>query len=517
MNIILLFNTIIHLKPKQIYYQIKYRLCKAQYKQFDCENYNQLNCIEFIPKYNCLFGNKFTFLNFSKEFISWNDTQYGMLWAYNLNYMDYLLQKDMQQEVAVKWIDKFIQDLSANSVGKDPYPIALRNINWIKFFSLYPNYVKKERIDCLYSFYKLLTKKIEYHLLGNHLLEDACSLFIGTLFFADSKGFVKYSKLLLQQIKEQTLEDGMHYEQSPMYHCILLDRLLDCYNFSIHNVIFEQQVAINQTLKQYCETMLGALQSLIWQDNSIPMLNDSANNIAPQPKDIFIYANRLNLVWQKQSLKDCGYRKLCNNDFEAIVDVGNITATYQPGHTHSDIFNYELRVKGKEFISDSGISTYNKTLRRQLERSSIAHNVTTIENKNAYEVWGGFRVGKRCKVKILQDNATTIEAVHNAYSNTYSMNRKFCLKDNQFTINDQCFIDKQAISYIHFASEINILSYSNNIIETSLATICIKGAEKIEIFDGTISKEYNKLQQTKIAKIYFHNNMEYTISISKLL
>lgn len=515
MNISLLFNTVIHLKLKQIYYQIKYRLYKAKYKQLNCERCNQLVFSEFIPKYNSLSGRQFTFLNLSKKFISWNDTQYGMLWAYNLNYMDYLLQKDMQQEVAVKWIDKFIQEVSANNVGKDPYPIALRNINWIKFFSLYPNYANKERIDCLYSFYKLLTKKIEYHLLGNHLLEDACSLFISSLFFADSKGFVKYSKLLLQQIKEQTLKDGMHYEQSPMYHCILLDRLLDCYNFSIHNVIFKKQVEVNRTLKQYCEAMLGALQSLIWQDGSIPMLNDSANNIAPKPKDIFAYANKLNLVWQKHSLKDCGYRKLCNNDFETIIDVGNVTATYQPGHTHSDVFNYELRVKGKEFISDSGISTYNKTTRRQLERSSIAHNVTTIENKNAYEVWGGFRVGKRCKVKILQENATTIEAVHNAYSHTYSMQRRFCLNDNLFTIADQCFMDKQVISYIHFAPEINILSYSSNIIETSLATVYINGAEKIEIIDGTISKEYNKLQQTKIVKIYFHKNMGYTISIIK--
>ena len=33
-----------------------------------------------------------------------------------------------------------------------------------------------------------------------------------------------------QQLEEQILPDGAHYEQSPMYHCILLDRLLDAIN-----------------------------------------------------------------------------------------------------------------------------------------------------------------------------------------------------------------------------------------------------------------------------------------------
>lgn len=511
MNIPLLFHTVIHLKPKQIYYQIKYRLYKAKYKQLNCERYNQLVCDEFIPKYNSFSDGQFTFLNLSKEFVSWNDSQYGMLWAYNLNYMDYLLQKDMQQDIAIKWIDNFIQDVSANNVGKDPYPIALRNINWIKFFSLYPNYANKERIDCLYSFYKLLAKKVEYHLLGNHLLEDACSLFICSFFFADSKGFVKYSKLLLQQIKEQTLKDGMHYEQSPMYHCILLDRLLDCYNFSIHNVIFKKQVEVNRTLKQYCEAMLGALQSLIWQDGSIPMLNDSANNIAPQPKDIFAYANKLNLVWQRHSLKDCGYRKLCNNDFETIIDVGNITATYQPGHTHADTFSYELRIDGKPFIVDTGISTYNKTSRRQYERSTIAHNTVSVNGKNSTEAWDNFRVAKRAKVNIIKENSNMILAQHDGFKTICK--RKFSLSDdNTFSIEDDIY-ENGAISYIHLSQLTTIISISDTEIKTNQATISIQNANNIEILDGQVSTEYNVFDENKIIKIYFNTHCKYSIKI----
>lgn len=46
--------------------------------------------------------------------------------------------------------------------------------------------------------------------------------------------------------------------------------------------------------------------------------------------------------------------------WEAIVDVGDIRASYQPGHSHADTFNYELRIGGKPFVMDTGISTYER-------------------------------------------------------------------------------------------------------------------------------------------------------------
>ena len=49
--------------------------------------------------------------------------------------MDWLQQEDMTYENGAEWIDKFIDELSDNLVGLDPYPIALRGINWIKFIS----------------------------------------------------------------------------------------------------------------------------------------------------------------------------------------------------------------------------------------------------------------------------------------------------------------------------------------------------------------------------------------------
>ena len=40
-------------------------------------------------------------------------------------------------------------------------------------------------------------------------------------------------RILNEQLKEQILNDGGHFERSPMYHCIILEDLLD-----LHNLVF---------------------------------------------------------------------------------------------------------------------------------------------------------------------------------------------------------------------------------------------------------------------------------------
>ena len=518
MNITLLLHTVIHLKLQQLFFQLFYRLFKHSFKELD--NPKVVAVVDFsrtIPGIACYRKDTFSFLNISDIFTSWNEIRHGMLWAYNLNYMDWLMQKDMNFEEGAKWIDKFIEELPGNKVGLDPYPIALRGINWIKFMVLYWNEMpvdtKKRWDNSLYSQYVLLEKKLEYHLLGNHLLEDAYSLYIASIYFSDKRFYKKASKLLLHELNEQILDDGAHYEQSPMYHCILLDRLLDCYNLSTQNIRFDKQDELNLFFRKKAIRMLGHLESIIYQDKTIPLLNDSANRIAPIPIQLFEYGKRLGLEWKSVPLGECGYRKFLNSYLEAIVDVGDIKASYQPGHSHADTFNYELRVKGKPFIVDTGISTYNKTERRQYERSTSAHNTVSIEGKDSSEVWGGFRMGKRAKVRVWKDSVDMVKASHDGFGRANSHTRTFELKANVFEITDSVSSDKNAISYIHLAPEVRIESYSLQEIKTNLATIRLTGFNSIKVLDGQISKEYNAFQQIKIVELGFVRDSTYSIIV----
>lgn len=491
MNYKLLFHTLSHLRPKQLFYQLFYRLHKPKYKIFEAPE-----CVvpelqtEPIPRYHSLDDKTFTFLNLSHEFAGWDFNGFGNLWTYNQNYFDWLNQEKMTVEEGCRWIDLFIDEVLNSQLSTvncqfslDPYPIALRSINWIKFFCRFPRCATKPRLDSLYSQIKLLEKKLEYHLLGNHLLEDAYALYIAAAFFQDNKLQKKAKPLLLTQLKEQTLPDGGHYEQSPMYHCILLDRLLDCIN-----------IAPNDELKVFAKKQVGWLKSICYQDGSFPLFNDSAYGIAPFPKDIIDYAQRLGIESDATPLGDSGYRKLSNDRMEAFVDVGNITASYQPGHSHADTFNYELRIDGQPFIVDTGISTYNKNERRQLERSTVAHNCVSVNQQNSSEVWSGFRVGRRCHAKV-SDHNNIIEASHNGFEK--ECRRRFTMTEEAFSVED--WYNGKAVSYVHLAEGMDA------------SRIHIEGAEKMDTKPWKYSTSYNRFHTGIVLEMHFNGHLSYTI------
>lgn len=512
-SIKLYIETIIHLKPMQMAYQVVNKIYHPTLRLKAAPKANvPLHIKPPILKHTCWDGQLFSFLNIENRFTSWNRTGHGMLWAYNLNYMDWLQQEGISEFECEKWIDQFIDELPQNHVGQDPYPTALRAINWIKLFSMKPSLRTNQRDDSLYSQILLLKKRKEYHLQGNHLLEDAYALFIAGLYFNDNNLFTDAWGLLKKQLELQILDDGAHYEQSPMYHCVLLDRLLDCYNFSVNNTVLDQQSVANSFLKAKAEKMLGHLESIIWEDGSIPLLNDSAYGIAPTAEQLFDYAMRLGLTWNAIPLKECGYRKMKSNRLEAIVDVGNITAENQPGHSHADTFNYELRVDGKPFVVDTGISTYNKITRRQYERSSAAHNTVVVDGKDSSRVWGGFRVGKRAKVTVIKDEPDEIIAEHNEYRKVTECKRRFSANQFGLTIEDKVSDGVHAVSYLHFAPGIEPF-YSDddyNNVTTDELLIELEGCEKIETIDDFASSEYNKLQPIKVLALHFTGKLIYT-------
>ena len=499
-NIPLILRTLVHLRPQQVYYQIRKRIVKPRYELIQAPATKgggmSVSC---VTKPKCWDGKAFTFLNLTSAFTSWNDAENGNLWCYNLNYMDWLGQDGLDVKEGVYWIDKFIADIPATGMGLDPYPIALRSINWIKFFLLHPETITPERENSLYSQLKLLEKKLEYHLLGNHLLEDGYALYIGGVYFDDKAMLQRAEKLVNAQLKEQVLSDGMHYEQSPMYHCILLDRLLDCINF-------RRTEFLNRTAVK----MLEFLESIVWKDKTIPLFNDAAYGIAPTPEEIFDYAKRLNLRWEKGRLGESGYRKMKSETLEAMIDVGNMTATYQPGHSQADTFNYELRINGAPFIVETGISTYNKTPRRQYERSTEAHNTVVVNGKDSSEVWGGFRVGRRAGVDIIEESPEKIVAKHDGFSPIIHT-REFSLRDGSFSIFDSLSRPSKAISYFHLAPSVRVLSADIDMVKTDAVTIFIENAQSVEVARVEVSTEYNMFKETSVIKIHFDSNVKYRI------
>ncbi len=461
----------------------------------------------------------FAFLNLEhtfKEKIDWNFQEHGKLWTYNLNYFDYLLQPDMTEEQGLKLITMFIDDIGQCQDGLEPFPIALRGINWIKFLTYYC--IQKSEIDnSLFAQYDILMDNLEYHLLGNHLLENGFSLLFGAFYFADKRLFAKAKEILTAELEEQILADGAHFELSPMYHQIMLYRVLDCYNLMKHNAVFED-APLQMLLETKASLMLGWLENMTYANGAVPLFNDTAEGIAPTSSQLFEYGNRVGIEVKRLPLKESGYRKFQTQKYELVVDVGNIGPDYIPGHAHSDTFNFELHIAKKPFIVDTGISTYESNAQRAYERSTAAHNTVLVDNREQSEVWSSFRVARRAKIVDLSEYEHGVIATHDGYAPAGVLHtREVMSHPSRIEIKDILDFDfdkaYEAVALLHFAPEIAVSLVNDNTIMTKEALFTFEGLKRLEIVDIVIAKGYNKLLPAKGVRLCFQKELTTHIEV----
>lgn len=525
MRISTIWHTIIRLKPMQIRYQLWYRIrgklreiSRFRYKtSIPCQGY-PLKLSSWITKPTSVKGNAFEFLNLELdvgEQINWDEFGYGKLWTYNLNYMDYLLQIEMDRSTGTKYIMNFIQEFPQNQTGKEPYPISLRGINWIKFISEHK--INESEISCsLFAQYHILMDNIEYHLLGNHLLENGLSMLFGSFYFRDHKIYSKARRILVKELSEQILSDGAHFELSPMYHQIILERLLDGINLLKHNQQFDDQSSLLKVLSEKASLMLGWISEISLSDGSIPLFNDSAFGIAPSTQKLVEYAARLEIPVQKVKLGESGYRSIHTKKFEARLDVGEVGPRYLAGHAHADTLNFELYLHGKPLIVDTGISTYEKSGRRQFERSTVAHNTVEVGTKNSSEVWGGFRMGRRARITHLKENEAIVKAVHDGYRPLGTQHeRTFTMDQDTFEITDRLIGKgtREGIACFHFHPEHQPGEESGEMVFSN-GKLTFEGAHSVTIKEFQYAPEFNKPVRSSLVEVRFSNRLSSLFSFN---
>ena len=513
-------HTLQNLKFNQLYHQVYYRLKNRFFKK----NYTARpqGIVQFNFKNNIIYSNsyvgskKFSFLNLEKDFseIDWNFNGYGKLWTYNLNYFEFLNQKEITKEQGVNLIQNYVSKKEDLKDGLEPYPISLRGINWTKFLSR--NSIQDAVInEFLYQDYLRLLDNLEYHLLANHLLENGFSLLFGAYYFQDDKLYEKGKEIVTEQLKEQVLEDGAHYELSPMYHQIILHRVLDSLNLVKNNSWKNGELI--EFLQKIAEKMLSWLNSISFKNLEIPKLNDAADGIAPTTRELLDYAAELGVSVKEKRLKDSGYRKFVSGDSEILIDVGQIAPKYQPGHSHADSLQFLLNYKNNPVIVDTGISTYEKNERRQIERSTASHNTITINDQNSSEVWGGFRVAKRAKVTVYKDTSSEVEAQHDGYKNLGLIHkRKFSIKDQFFQVRDEIVSSQHKIQdskgNLHFHPSASVTLSKNKVIVSNELQIDIEGADHIELVEYDFAAGFNQLVPAMKAVYKFQKEASITIS-----
>jgi hypothetical protein len=457
----------------------------------------------------------FRFLNLGHQFPydpNWNFSSHGRLWTYNLNYFDFLMQPGLDKETALSLIRNYCENIDNIKDGLEPYPVSLRCMNWIKFIITH-NIQDKEIDKYLWAQVNHLHSNLEYHLLGNHLLENAFSLTIASFYFNEASLRKKAEKLLFQELEEQILDDGAHFELSPMYHQIILGRLLDCINIVRSK---KETSKINEKLEYFASKMIGWLNTISFHDGSIPLVNDSALGISPSTTDLHNYAKNLNINTKEIKLNKSGYRKFSNQHYDCFMDVGSIGPDYQPGHAHADTFSFVIYHKGKPFIVDTGTSTYEPGERRSIERSTSAHNTVVVNRKNSSQVWASHRVGKRAKVNIVKETENSIAAQHNGYKSLGVVHhREFVSQPQSLSIHDELITTgtkmKESAAFLHFAPGVIPKVIGQKVQFPEGISIYFDGAEEIIKQDYQFAPEFNKTIPSQKLEIIFSHQLKTTV------
>ena len=522
-KISLLFKTVRHLKAKQLQYQVVYRLRKpGALKAYSCSFVPEKLAFLLFNEYPPVFiaakeDNSFTFLNLEVQFgseIGWSYSRHGKLWNYNLQYGNYLLQEDIPLQKRVEWLKSLYAWLQEGTLPLEPYPASLRTINTIRLLSRH-QLANKDIVASLYAELNFLFRRPEYHLMGNHLLENAFALLMGGAFFAAPLWVEKGIKILQTELDEQILSDGAHFELSPMYHQIILFRLLELIDwYSQWNEREENFLAF---LKGKAGIMMAWMENITFRNGDIPHFNDSAPGIAFSSGYLLDCGKRLGIEKPKGvRLEASGYRKFNGDKYECVIDVAEVGASYQPGHAHADALSFILYANNKPLFVEWGTSTYQIGERRSQERATAAHNTLVISGEDQSEVWGGFRVARRARVSISKDDEKSLTASHNGYQRQgYIHHREFIFEKAGVAITDR--LEKsngkevEKIVYFHVHPDRAVRLEEKNIFIDSYCTMKFEGAVDVALGSYEMAEGYNTYKKGVRVKVKMEDIMATSI------
>ena len=433
-------RTVRTLRPKQIAYQVLRRLQPARPGSVSCRRSVDRDIAvtlrdivlatppdreDALERAGFVLDGSFEFLNHRESLdpVDWSREYVSPLWTYKLHYFDFVPDlawsfhwtRDERylsriRELTVNWMSG---SNGAEGRGWDPYPISVRAMNWIRAFLLLlpdldPEY---ERVltDSLCRQLEVLSQRLEWHLLANHVLKNLATLTLADVLFpvVGERG-VDHASLLWKEVEEQVGSDGGHFERSPMYHAIVQADLLELLAF-----MRLAGRSVPPDVRSRVGTMAVAFGRLSREEGSLHLFNDSIDGEAPSKTMLRALSQCADLPWPETApgpwaLPETGYYGESSSEgSRLIVDCGPPGPSYQPAHAHCDLLSFELDIRGVSVVVDCGVHGYDGDPYREYARSTRAHNTVSIDGREQSEPWATFRMGGRGRVISVDTAAPT--------------------------------------------------------------------------------------------------------------
>lgn len=428
-------------------------------------------------------GSRYCFLNQEVELappIDWRLTghpELPQLWRFQFHYHEYLLDvaasalnNNQPDRIEQAW--RFVADwivgnrLSDARTSEDawhPFCVARRLPVWVTLWTWRPPSSGRAADAIARSLAEqavYLSDHLEWDLGGNHLLENLRALAVagGFLEGAVSNRLIGcVNRYLPQELEQQILEHGEHFERSPMYHALMLDALLD-----ISDATRSINPALSERVGSSAERMKNFLGQILDPCGEVPLLGDSVRGEAPPIETL------LEVTGVEQP--DTGARRagpywIWNDGRDRLLfDSGPVGADELPAHAHCDLLNLQMWVGGEPLVVDSGVYGYDDDEMRRYCRSTAAHNVVQIDGLEQCDVWSRFRMGRRGHPSALQTGESQgfcwATAVHDAYRHAGALVHRWiaCHPGGPWIVVDGVSGDgsHRATNRLHFHPEVEL-------------------------------------------------------------
>jgi uncharacterized heparinase superfamily protein len=443
------------------------------------------------------------------------------LWRFQLQYHEFLLPQLAEADSNLSpcwdflehWLSRFsIGPIDTLSDAWHPYCISRRLPVWLWLLTVGnpPISIQPKLLCSLVKQAQYLSCHLEEDLGGNHLLENLHALNLVAICCAGSKLSAELDKQVRKfprELSTQALPTGEHFERSPMYHCHVLANLLV-------TLIATDAFKCGEVsgLRKTATEMYRFLEGIVHSDGEIPLLGDSGFGETLSCNSIRQLAAICRLDVRSTTPKSTSndYWTCRDGDDFLVVDHGAIAAPSLPAHGHCDLLGFEASIAGRRWLVDSGNFDYEAGSMRSYCRSSLGHNVATIDRKNSAEVWSKFRMGIRPTVThVTQGVETTyrwLAATHNSHRrDRCGLSSRFFAGSEKFWLcadHIHCQPGQLCEGWLHLAPEITVNHLEPNSLRLRFDSVTrflyFFGCEQIDLTEGWYCPSFGERRKNPV-------------------
>ena len=356
--------------------------------------------------------------------------------------------------------------------------VAIRAVNWLwgyAFFRHSPSLTDEFHL----LFYRSMLEhgrhiinNLEWseRMTGNHYLSDIVGLvYLGLLLpeLKDAQAWHEFGlRELENEIFKQVYPDGVNFEDSTNYHRLTTELFLSATLLAELNGHHFSDGYIKRL-----EAMIDVIYSISRPDGTVGVIGDQDNgrlhrlkvwadpdqewgdfryllgiasvwknskvwgaSVGPNWEEAIWFFGEKTRVFQSQiksflppekssvGFPDGGWYIMQNKNIHVHIKAGNNGQNGIGGHSHNDLFSFELFANAHSLISDSGTFTYTQDYSARNDfRETAAHNSVRIDETEIYpfEPENIFQLNQTGSINIANwqsnENYDFLEASHNSY------------------------------------------------------------------------------------------------------